>query len=305
MANITDPVRTEKWGVETEKQLGAGDAESWRKRVYVDAIPWEYDRFRELLEKYSRIPPDEVTAEILKIRDEAWKVAKYPCIGRFSYLRLLEFNGNSPAMQSAIERLKTPGSQETLLELGGFICQTIRRLVFEGVDSSRLYGTDLHAEFLELGYEQFRDRETLKATFVAGDMLLPDAEYAASAMARTFNGKMTMAHASNFFHLFGWDSQLVICERIVGFFRRGLGAESPAVLFGSHLGSVKPGEVRAGGFRVFMHDQSTFQSLWDEVGRKTGTTWKVSMKATAMPATKLDIFSEDVRVMRYVVSADL
>ncbi len=192
-----------------------------------------------------------------------------------------------------------PGSQDTFLELGGFICQTIRQLVFEGVDSARLYGTDLHPEFVELGYEQFRYRETLKATFVTGDFLLPDEEYAASKMAATFNEKMTIVHATNFFHLFSWKSRLVICERIVHFFRPGLGAENPAIVFGSHIGSVKPGEIEA--FGIFLHDETTFQSLWDEVGKKTGTCWNVSMQVVETLPNPISL-GEDARVMQYVVT---
>lgn len=67
MTSITSAVNTEKWGKETEKQLGAGDDDAWRKDMYMDTIPWEYGRFREVLEKYSKIPPNEVEAEIFKI----------------------------------------------------------------------------------------------------------------------------------------------------------------------------------------------------------------------------------------------
>ncbi|KAI2776597.1 hypothetical protein F4815DRAFT_337450 [Daldinia loculata] len=303
MTSITSAVNTEKWGKETEKQLGAGDDDAWRKDMYLDTIPWEYGRFREVLEKYSKIPPNEVEAEIFKIRDKAWEVVKYPCIGCFTYLRLLEFGDDEPEMQKAIERLKAPGSQDTFLEIGGFICQTIRRLAFEGVDSARLYGTDLHAEFLELGYEQFRDRETLKATFVAGDMLLPEEEYAASSLAGTLDGKISIIHASNFFHLFSWESQLVICERIVRFFRRDSSAENPAVLFGVHIGRDKPGEDEH--FRMFLHDETTFQLLWNEVGKRTGTSWKVSSEFPALPRPKPNIFGKDARVLRYVVRSQI
>ncbi|KAI8625979.1 hypothetical protein F5Y19DRAFT_466774 [Xylariaceae sp. FL1651] len=300
MASMAHTINTDKWGKEAEKQLGNDDLGSWRKEMYADAIPWVYDRFRKLLENYSKIPSDEVEAEIFKIRDKAWEIAKYPCIGRFTFVRLLEFGGDAPEMQKAIERLKEPGSQETFLELGGFIFQTIRQLAFEGVDSARLYGTDLHAEFIDLGYEQFRDRETLNATFVAGDLLLPENEYAASEMARVFDGKFSIVHASNFFHLFSWKSQLLICERIVRFFRRGSSAENPAVLFGEHTGSVKPGETEF--FQAFLHDETTFQALWDEVGKKTATRWKVSVQALATTPPSPNAFGDNARAMRYVVS---
>lgn len=67
MASDMKAVQPNKWGKEAEQQLGAEDSESWKKEVYVDAIPWEYGRFRELLEKYAKIPPNEVESEILKI----------------------------------------------------------------------------------------------------------------------------------------------------------------------------------------------------------------------------------------------
>ncbi|KAI1211539.1 uncharacterized protein F4807DRAFT_472993 [Annulohypoxylon truncatum] len=300
MASITNTVNEGKWGKETEKQLGVEDLESWRNEMYVNTIPWEYDRFRELLERYSKIPPNEVEAEIFKIRNEAWGLVKYPCIGHFTYVKLPEFGGDDIEMQKAIERLRAPDSQDAFLELGGFIFQTIRRLVFEGVDSTRLYGTDLHAEFIELGYKQFRDRETLKATLVAGDLLLPNEEYAGSELACTFDGKISVAHASNFFHLFSWESQLVICERIIHFFRRDLSAKHPAVLFGSHMGSCKPGKTEF--FGTFLHDEMTFQLLWDTVGERTATRWKVEMQIVGAATSKPNAYGKDARMVRYVVS---
>ncbi|KAI1095502.1 hypothetical protein F5B19DRAFT_306539 [Rostrohypoxylon terebratum] len=300
MASTASTTKDGKWGTETEKQLGVENLESWRNEMYVDKIPWGYGRFRELLEAYSKIPPNEVEAEIFKIRDEAWGLAKYPCIGYFTYLQLPEFGDDVPEMQKAIERLRAPDSQDTFLEVGGFIFQTIRRLVFEGVDSTRLYGTDLHAEFVELGYKQFRDRETLKATLVIGDLLLLDEEYAASELSRTFEGKISIAHASNFFHLFSWESQLVICERIVHFFRDDLSANHPAVLFGSHMGSCKPGKT--GFFGAFLHDKMTFQSLWDKVGERTATRWKVDLQVVGVATSKPNAYGKDARMVRYVVS---
>jgi hypothetical protein len=41
---------------------------------------------RELLENYSKIPSDQVVPHILKIRERAWDIFPYPCIG--SHIRL-------------------------------------------------------------------------------------------------------------------------------------------------------------------------------------------------------------------------
>ncbi|KAI0406833.1 hypothetical protein F4802DRAFT_556273 [Xylaria palmicola] len=302
MASLANAIHTNEWGKETEKHMGTADLESWRKEMYVDAIACEHSRFRELLERYSQIPPSKVTSEILNIRNKAWEVAQYPCIGHFTYLDFDD--GNNPGMQIARKRLKAPGSQDTFLELGGFLCQMIRLLAYEGVDSTRLYGTDLHAEFIELGYQQFHDRETLQATLVSGDLLVPETEYARSAMAEAFTGKISIVHASNFFHLFSWESQLIVCERIVRFFRGGLSADTPALLFGTHMGSVKPGEMRVQTFAIFMHDGETFQSLWDEVGRRTGTKWKVNMHVLTAAPPKPNAYDHNARTMHFIVSQE-
>lgn len=67
MAATTQAAPIDKWGVDQEKKIGADDAQGYKDKVWVDTIPWEYNLFRELLENYSKIPPEEVESEILRI----------------------------------------------------------------------------------------------------------------------------------------------------------------------------------------------------------------------------------------------
>ncbi|KAJ3568063.1 hypothetical protein NPX13_g6549 [Xylaria arbuscula] len=67
MAASTGAAPIEKWGVDSEKKIGNEDAQAYKAKVWADAIPWDYDLFRELLEKYSKIPSEEVESEILRI----------------------------------------------------------------------------------------------------------------------------------------------------------------------------------------------------------------------------------------------
>lgn len=46
------------------------------------------DPARRLLETYSKISSDEIEKHVYAIRDEAWKVWLYPCIGQFRFLDL-------------------------------------------------------------------------------------------------------------------------------------------------------------------------------------------------------------------------
>ena len=74
MASDNKAVQTNKWGKETEQQLGADDHESWRKENYDEVISLEYGKFRELLEKYAKVPPDEVETEIYRIVSQAFSL---------------------------------------------------------------------------------------------------------------------------------------------------------------------------------------------------------------------------------------
>lgn len=61
-----------------------------------------------------------------------------------------------------------------MLDLGCCCAQDLRKLVHDGAPSENLWGAELKGGFLELGYELFLDRETLKAHFIEADVF--DAE---------------------------------------------------------------------------------------------------------------------------------
>ncbi len=98
-------------------------------------------------------------------------------------------------------------------------------------------------------------------------------------------GKATLIGAGNCFHLFNWDQQVLAATRMIKFLKPGI---TDTVILGGHIGSYKPGNFTAvtGGTR-FLHDPETFQELWDEAGRTTGTKWKVS--STWISKTTIDV----------------
>jgi hypothetical protein len=171
--------------------------------------------------------------------------------------------------------------------------QALRQLVFYGADTTRVYGSDLQQNFIDLGYELFKDRETLSSQFVAGDMLNP-----ADEGLRQLDGKMTMVHAQSFFHLFDRNQQLAVAQRIVGFIKPGT---KNAMVYGRHIGSIKPGEMRTSRRTWFLHDQGSFQKLWDEVGDRTGTRWRVEVTDVGKLPIQIPGLGNDARSTRYAV----
>lgn len=168
----------------------------------------------------------------------------------------------SPRYGEVLQRL---GKGDTLLDIGCCFGQELRKLVDDGVPSKQLFGIDLEPIFVRFGYELFRDKQKFQATFLTGDMFqhLPDA-------FETLNGKIDIVWASSFLHLFGWEDQLALCIRIVGFLKR----ETGSMILGRQLGSVVPGNFPLQDLmqaKPYWHSPTSFQRLWDEVGLATKT----------------------------------
>ncbi|KAE9976507.1 hypothetical protein EG327_008008 [Venturia inaequalis] len=219
---------------------------------------------RELLVKYSGVGPEEIDAHVLALRDKAFRIRPYPCIGHFRFLTLSL--SQNPRYGEILERLKMG---ETLLDVGCCFGQELRKLVHDGVPSKQLYGIDLESIFVNFGYELFRDREKFEAAFLSGDMFQhsPDS-------FESLAYKIDVAWASSFLHLFGWEDQLSLCIRIVGFLKRKKGS----MILGRQLGSVVPGNFPLQNLmqaEPYWHSATSFRRLWDEVEMVTKAKFEV------------------------------
>lgn len=152
-----------------------------------------------------------------------------------------------------------------LLDLGCCFGQEIRKLVHDGAPASSLYGGELRKEFVDMGYDLFLDRDILGAKFIIGDI------FDSRAWVEV-EGQLSVVHMGLFLHLFDWNEQKRICERVVGFLKQ----EKGVLVLGHQMGSTKPKDVPFGTEKVvFRHDEKTFQRLWDEVGKSTNSQWIV------------------------------
>lgn len=190
-------------------------------------------------------------------------------------------------------RLNVAGSRDVLLDLGCGVGQVIRQFRSDGVHGSQLIGTDLQSKFIDIGYDLFQDRKSLGASFIAGDMLDPDDRNLAS-----LRGKVTIIHAGSFFHLFNWVQQVYIGKRLVEFIKP---RTKNALIYGRQVGTNRPGESRTSQRSAYLHDQASFQRLWDEVGAMTRTKWKVQVEATGEPVSKLPGFASDAFPVNFTI----
>ncbi|PVH81111.1 hypothetical protein DL98DRAFT_417427 [Cadophora sp. DSE1049] len=225
---------------------------------------------RDLLENYSKIPPAEVEDHVYKMRDEAWAVFPYPCIGEFRFLDLAITS--SPSYPIILQRLKS--GTETFLDLGCCFGQELRKVAYDGAVQENLYGCDLRGEFFEMGYRLFRDRDTLKSRFIEADI------FDDKSALFELQGKVDIIYAASFLHLFGYEGQVEVCKRLVGLVR---GREGSLIL-GRQVGNVVAGEgvqsTNEGG-SMFRHNEESFEGMWEKVGEETGTKWRVDCELKA------------------------
>src|SRR4051812_13987345 len=100
---------------------------------------------------------------------------------------------------SLLARLTT--QSDKFLDIGCCFGQEIRQLILDGVPSANTYGGDRHSGFFDVGYDLFRDRESLHpTTFIAADVFDD-----ASALVTELAGKVDVIYAGALFHLFRLD----------------------------------------------------------------------------------------------------
>ncbi|KAI1361665.1 hypothetical protein F5Y08DRAFT_12517 [Xylaria arbuscula] len=303
-------------------KTGAGGVSAGGR--YIHMLPPDVESARTLLEQYSGIPPEDVDTHVYHMRDRLWDVYPFACVGRFRFLSF-EFTADA-YYQVALFRLlqaqtqaepEAAGHETRLLDVGCCVGQVLRKLAFDGVDASRLYGTDIEPRFPDLGYDLFRDRDRFPQTaFVIGDLIKQQGEEDGSEGGSgsgsggggderldVLDGKMAFIHATSFFHLFTWDEQVRAATRMVRFLQPG---RRDAMIFGRQVGTMLPRDRngKAGSDKVYLHNARSWQKLWDEVGSRTGTKWKTTMEPTETIETGAGGVESSLRKMSFSVVRD-
>ncbi|KAL4744989.1 hypothetical protein BDW72DRAFT_199075 [Aspergillus terricola var. indicus] len=207
------------------------------------------DIAREIFRDYSGIPEDQITAHVHHVRDQAWDILPFPCIGLFRFLDFPAYL--QPVYPEVLSRIR---SGETFLDLGCCFGQDIRKLVHDGVPGENLIGVDTEPRFLELGYQLFKDKDSLKAHFLTGDVLAED-------FLAEWRGKIDIIFLGSFLHLFSFEQQTAIVKQLTRLLRG-----KSSLVFGRHLATTGRGgtlKENACGWSLYHHSKETIQQLWE------------------------------------------
>jgi hypothetical protein len=110
-----------------------------------------------------------------------------------------------------------------------------------------------------VGYDLFRDRATLRATFMQADAL----ELGDESSLKQLVGTVDYIHLGMILHIFGWDKQRQLFENCI----KILKPESGSIVLGIAVGDVEGIQGPSGNY---MHSDETFKKLWEEISRTTG-----------------------------------
>ncbi|KAI4236487.1 MAG: hypothetical protein LQ349_002514 [Xanthoria aureola] len=240
------------------------------------AVPWYQPKVgssltpagRQLLETYSGIPASEVEDHIYKIRDAAWEIFPWPCVGEFWFISLgLSLH---PRYQDLLARLRAKGASTKLLDLGTCLGQDLRKLIADGAPSEALWGSDYFEEYEAAGHDFFRDADRFHHRFLAADLYDESQESALQKTAGTWD----VINIIMFLHIYDWDAQVRACKRIL----KLLSPEKGSMVIGAQSATTEPGEIRlkppmvAEGEEktLYRHSLETFTRMWEEVGKDQG-----------------------------------
>lgn len=180
-----------------------------------------------------------------------------------------------------------------LLDLGCCFGQDMRLLAADGAPAENLYGVDLEPQFLDLGFELFRDREKLhnKATFMAADIFDPE-----SPLQR-LNGQFDVVQTGSFLHLFGWDQSVQAAVTIATLLKR----EKGVLVVGRQIGGAQPGAEESSMVKSYRHNADSFRKMWDEVGEKTGDRWVVTVETEIWDSVGVSWTNDQMLKLKFVV----
>ncbi|KAI1161954.1 hypothetical protein F5B18DRAFT_662703 [Nemania serpens] len=224
----------------------AGEAENWKRLpqnhlARSTKLPWYTSQcehklkpaFRELLEEWSNIAPEDVIPHIYQVREQAWKVFPWPCIGEFWFIE--QGFLRHPDYSRTLKQIRSTSPAPRFLDLGTCLGQDIRTLLHNGASPSTIYGADVLPGFKDAGYALFKDSDRFdESHFIAGDIFSEVDE-----LAKT-RGTWDMVHIAMFLHVFSLVDQQAVSKNVLKLLKPVKGS----TVIGTQTGSLDFGELK-------------------------------------------------------------
>ncbi|KAF7907843.1 hypothetical protein EAE99_011913 [Botrytis elliptica] len=188
-----------------------------------------------------------IDAKLIPERDQAWDIRAYPCTGVGAWL--VPQICRNPVYPEILKRVQ---AGEVLMDVGCFLRHDLRRLVYDGAPSDKIYAIDIVSHW-DMGYNLFRDRDQFYAQFIEADIV------SESKVLAPLRGQVDIIAVT----------QLIRSTKGPG-----------SMIVGNQIGNPKAREVTLKSLVVPMwrHNPESFAKLWDQVGQETGTRWETQAR---------------------------
>ncbi|KAG1821674.1 uncharacterized protein BJ212DRAFT_914119 [Suillus subaureus] len=255
---------------------------------------------------------EDLKRHILEVQAKAYKVAPYPCIHVFNFLRL---NLSNFPVYEHILQLGRERPDAVLLDIGCCFGVDARKAAADGFPAKNVIASDIVSEFLQLSHELFKttpasypgcllpgdvfDPEFLSIAAPSDDISpAPAIDLSSLKTLNSLHGRISAINAITFFHLFNEEKQLHVARALAGL----LSAQPGSVICGFDTGSREKGTVTANlsgaEYQTFSHSPETWSSMWDGEVFEKGTV-KVETEFMEIP-----VFDVRHLMMRWSVTVD-
>jgi len=227
-------------------------------------------------------------------RKKAWAIRSYPCTG--IGLFLVPNINRLPNYSEIIQQLQNGA---VLMDVGSFVGQDLRRLVFDGAPAKNLRALDLVSHW-DVGYDLFRDKGRFSVEYAQADILDKN-----NSTVSRWAGSIDIISINHVLHQWVWDDQIIACKRLADVLAPNPGSR----VVGCQIGNARPfvWSMKGHNSPQFRHTPESFAKLWDQVGEETGTTWKTqawlrTWKEMGWHQEDLQWLDEHDRVIDFVVT---
>ncbi|TCD65129.1 hypothetical protein EIP91_003060 [Steccherinum ochraceum] len=209
---------------------------------------------------------NEMWKRVEDVRRRAYEKYPYPCLRGFYHIH---FEMMRTSVYREILEAGRSGNT-TFLEIGCCMGSDVRRLAFDGYPAANIIGTDLRQEFIDLGLELYRDRDTCKTRFFADDIFTVSpktvdarpTEFSTATKLVQLKGQVSHLFLGALFHLYDEQTQYAIALAVATLLKH----EKGSIIFGWHQGQDKEGAVDDEYLRGrFAHSPASWTEMWKRV----------------------------------------
>ncbi|KAG2153710.1 uncharacterized protein EDB93DRAFT_1239663 [Suillus bovinus] len=254
---------------------------------------------------------EDLKRHILEVQAKAYKVAPYPCIRSFVFLRL---NISNLSVYEHILELGRKRPNAVLLDIGCCFGTDARKAAADGFPAKNIIASDLFNDFLELSHELFKTTPvSYPGCFIPGDVFdpaflsiaapsddvspVPAIDLSSLKSLNALHGRISVINAISFFHLFSEEKQLHIARALAGL----LSAQPGSVICGFHVGTLEKGVVNnslsGSEYKLFAHSPESWTSLWNGEVFEKGSV-KVETELVEFATGEVKYFMMKWSVMR-------